>query len=185
MRLRKCLAALLMLALVIGCMPALAAYSKPYYIEVDLTNQITTIYNTSDGSIARQMLCSTGAAGHETITGTFYLPYKDRDDERSAWYSFYALGVYAKYATRINGPYLFHSIPCYSKSLDDVVPRYAREFGMPASHGCIRLQVEDAEFIAKKCLAGTRVKIFYSNQLDENLRQLLFISSYSGEDGMT
>ena len=185
MPLKKILAFLLALILVAVGMPALAAYDKPYYIEVDLTNQITTVYNTSDGSIARQMLCSTGAAGHETITGTYYLPYKDRDDERSSWYSFYALGVYAKYATRISGPYLFHSIPCYSKSVEDVVPRYVREFGMPASHGCVRLRVEDAEFIAKECLAGTRTKIYYSNELDENLRQLLYISSYTGENGMT
>lgn len=185
MRLMKCLAALLVLTLIMGMMPAFAAYNKPYYIEVDLTNQIVTIYNTADGTIARQMLSSCGAAGHETITGTFYLPSKDRDDERAQWYSFYALGVYAKFATRINGPYLFHSIPCYSKNLKDVVPRYVREFGMPASHGCVRLRVEDAEFIAKKCLAGTRVKIYYSNELNEELRQLLFISSYTDEEGMT
>ena len=185
MYLKKTLAALLALVLLLGSLPALAAYDKPYYIEVDLTNQITTIYNTADDSIARQMLCSTGAAGHETITGTYYLPKKDRDDERAQWYSFYALGVYAKFATRISGPYLFHSIPCYSKNVEDVVPRYVREFGMPASHGCVRLRVEDAEFIAKKCLAGTRVKIYYSEKLNEDLRQLLYISSYSAEDGMS
>lgn len=185
MVLKKCLAALLVFAVLIGAMPAFAAYDKPYYIDVDLTNQIVTIYNTSDGSIARQMLCSSGAEGHETIQGVFYLPYTDRHDERAQWYSFYALGVYAKWATRINGPYLFHSIPCYSKKLSDVVPRYVREFGMPASHGCVRLQVEDAEFIAKNCLQGTRVNIFKSGELQEDLRQLLFISSYTGENGMT
>ena len=185
MHLRKILAALLALSLILASLPALAAYNKPYYIEVDLTNQITTIYNTADGSIARQMLCSTGATGHETITGTYYLPAKDRDDERAQWYTFYALGVYAKWATRISGPYLFHSIPCYSKSLEDVVPRYVREFGMPASHGCVRLRVEDSEFIAKKCLAGTRVKIFYGDKLNEELRQLLYVSSYSADSGMT
>ena len=63
--------------------PAFAAYSLPYFIDVDLTNQIVTIYNTSDGSIARQMLCSTGTVGHETPIGVYYLPAKDRSDERS------------------------------------------------------------------------------------------------------
>lgn len=179
---KKCLAVLLVLIMLLSAQTALAAYDKPYYIEVDVTNQIVTVYNTSDGSIARQMLCSTGMAGHETIQGVYYLPAKDRDDERSEWYSFYALDVYAKWATRIEGPYLFHSIPCYSKNLNDVVPRYVREFGMPASHGCIRMQVEDAEFIAKNCLRGTRVHIFESGELDEDLRQLLFISSYSEDD---
>lgn len=185
MLLKKCLAALMALVLLIGAVPALAEYDKPYYIEVDVTNQIVTVYNTSDGSIARQMLCSTGTTGHETIEGVYYLPAIDRSDERSEWYSFYALGVYAKWATRIEGPYLFHSIPCYSKSEADVVPRYVREFGMAASHGCIRLRVPDAEFIAKNCLRGTRVHIFRSGELQEDLRQLLYISSYTGEDGMT
>ena len=56
MKLRRCLAMLLAFALLLGAVPALAEYSMPYYIYVDLTNQIVTIYNTSDHSIARQML---------------------------------------------------------------------------------------------------------------------------------
>lgn len=182
---RKLLTALMLLALLLGALPAQAEYDKPYYIEVDVTNQIVTIYNTADQSIARQMLCSSGAPGHETIEGVYYLPAIDRSDERSEWYSFYALGVYAKWATRIKGNYLFHSIPCYSMNVEDVVPRYVREFGMQASHGCIRLQVEDAEFIAKNCLKGTRVNIYRSEELQEDLRQLLYISSYTGENGMS
>ena len=58
-------------------------YDLPYFIDVDITNQIVTIYNTEDGSVARQMLCSTGTVGHETPTGVYYLPANTRDDERS------------------------------------------------------------------------------------------------------
>ena len=167
--------------------PAFAdkSYDMPYFIDVDLTNQIVTIYNTADGSVARQMLCSTGTVGHETPKGVYYLPAKTRDDERSEWYSFYALGVYAKWATRIHNGYLFHSFPCNRKSLDRVSQSAVKQFGMPASHGCVRMRVEDAEFIAKNCLAGTRVTIFESGELDEDLRNLLYISSFTGEDGMT
>lgn len=165
--------------------PALADYDMPYYIEVDLTNQIVTIYNTSDNTVAYQALSSTGTVGHETIQGVYYLPAKTRDDERSEWYSFYALGVYAKWATRIKNGYLFHSLPCNRKNLETVSKSAIKQFGMPASHGCIRMRVEDAEFIAKNCLKGTRVEIFESGALDEDLRQLLYISSYTGEDGMT
>ena len=160
-------------------------YDLPYFIDVDITNQIVTIYNTADGSVARQMLCSTGTVGHETPTGVYYLPANTRDDERSEWYSFYALGVYAKWATRIINGYLFHSFPCNRKSLEHVSQSAVKQFGMPASHGCIRLRVEDAEFIAKNCLKGTRVTIYESGALDEDLRNLLYISSYTGEDGMT
>ena len=165
--------------------PAFAAYSLPYFIDVDLTNQIVTIYNTSDGSIARQMLCSTGTVGHETPIGVYYLPAKDRSDERSEWYNFYALGVYAKWATRIHNGYLFHSFPCNRRNLESVSKSAVQQFGLPASHGCVRLRVEDAEFIAKNCLKGTRVNIFASGELDEDLRNLLYISSFTGEEGMT
>ena len=187
MRAKKILILVLLTILIYtGIMPsAMAAYDKPYYIDVDLTNQIITVYNTEDDSVAMQCLTSSGTVGHETPQGTFYLPAKDRDDERSEWYSFYALGVYAKWATRIKDGYLFHSIPCRRKNLDSVVTRYVEQYGMPASHGCLRMQVEDAEFIAKNCLRGTRVTIYESGALDEDLRQLLYISSYHASEGMT
>lgn len=167
----------------LGVENALAAYDRPYYIEVDLTNQIVTIYNTRDNSIARQMLCSSGE-NDSTPEGTYYLPAKKYSDERTKWYFFNGFNVYAQYATRIYGPYLFHSIPFNGKSDDRMSATSAAEFGHPASHGCIRLRVEDAKFIAKECLRGTRVKIFKSGKKDENLRQLLYVSTYT-QDEMT
>lgn len=167
----------------LGVESALAAYSRPYYIEVDITNQIVTIYNTKDNTIARQMLCSTGE-NDSTPLGTYYLPRKELVDERGKWYYFRTYQCYAQYATRIQGAYLFHSIPFNSKSEKSMSSRAVADFGHPASHGCIRLRVEDAYFIAKECLAGTRVKIYKSGKKDEELRQLLYISTYS-QDEMT
>lgn len=165
----------------LGVEAAFAAYKRPYYIEVDLTNQIVTIYNTKDNTIARQMLCSAGE-NDSTPEGTYYLPSKELSDERTKWYYFNAFNCYAQYATRISGPYLFHSIPFNRKEDNRMNPSAAAEFGHPASHGCIRLRVEDAKFIAKQCLTGTRVKIFKSGKKDENLRQLLYISTYTQEE---
>lgn len=167
----------------LGVEEAFAAYNKPYYIEVDLTNQIVTIYNTKDNTIARQMLCSSGE-NDSTPEGTYYLPSKELSDERTKWYYFNAFNCYAQYATRISGPYLFHSITFNRKSDNGMSSSAAAEFGNPASHGCIRLRVEDAKFIAKECLKGTRVKIYKSGKKDENLRQLLYISTYT-QDEMT
>ena len=187
MRFKRILSLMLIIILAWTCLgtSALAEYDKPYYIDVDITNQIVTVYNTADNTVAMQSLCSTGTVGHETPQGVFYLPAKDRDDERSEWYNFYALGVYAKWATRILNGYLFHSIPCRRASLDSVVEKYVDQFGMPASHGCIRMRVEDAEFIAKNCLRGTRVTIYESGLLDEDLRSLLYISSYHASEGLS
>ena len=70
MKFKRSLAVLLILALLLGALPALAEYSMPYYIEVDLTNQIVTIYNTRDNTIARQMLCSAGV-DNKTPTGVY------------------------------------------------------------------------------------------------------------------
>lgn len=183
---RKLLAAALALIIICGgldAQEAQAAYNRPYYIEVDITNQIVTIYNTADDTIARQMLCSSGE-NDSTPVGTYYLPSKELSSERTKWYYFRAFSVYAQYATRIKGAYLFHSIPFNRKSEDRMSATAAAEFGTPASHGCIRLRVEDAEFIAKQCLTGTRVKIYKSGEKNEELRQLLYISSYI-QDEMT
>lgn len=159
-------------------------YGMPFYIDVDITNQIVTIYNTSDNSIARQMLTSSGMNG-ATPLGTFYLMENGRASERSEWTYFQQYRCWVKFATRIYYGYMFHSLPFAEKDESTMIAQHAQEFGMPTSHGCMRLRVEDAEFIAKKCLVGTRVKIYESGVVNEDLRALLKISSYTGEDGMT
>lgn len=149
------------------------AYSMPYYIEVDLTNQIVTIFNSKDNSIARQMLCSAGV-GDKTPTGEWIMPSKDRDDERTEWYWMPNAYTWVKYATKFYYAYFFHSIPFDDDSDDAMNERCREEFGNAASHGCIRLLVEDAEFIAKECLRGTYVKIYRSGIKNDKLRALLF-----------
>ena len=163
---------------------ALAAYNMPYYIEVDVTNQIVTIFNTADGSIARQMLTSSGANG-ATPLGTYKLYGKARSDERSEWRYLSKYRAWVHYATRIEGPYLFHSFPYDQKDESTIQMDAVETFGYPTSHGCLRLRTEDAKFIAERCLKGTSVKIHESGQVDNSLRTLLFESSYTGENGMT
>lgn len=184
MRLKRCLAVLMTLILTLVSIPALADYKMPYYIDVDLTNQIVTIYNTHDNSIHRQMLCSAGV-DNKTPTGTWYMPSKERDDERREWYWMPNAVTWVKYPTKIYYAYFFHSIPFNRKDDSTMNEKAIAAFGNPASHGCIRLRVEDAEYIAKNCGVGTRVRIFKSGERDEELRSLLYVSSYTGEDGMS
>ena len=84
MRIRKLLAALLCLMLCLPTLPAFADERLPYAIEVDIANQIVTVYSAADGSIVRQMLCSTGMNGGTPI-GTFHLTEKGRASERTEW----------------------------------------------------------------------------------------------------
>ena len=189
MKLRKILSLFLALLLLIAATPAfdlsaLAAYDMPYYIEVDLTNQIVTIFSTDTGVIVRQMLCSSGAKD-STPTGTYYLPRKEEALEREEWYYFRAFSCYAHYATRIYKGVLFHSIPCSRRSDSSISKTGLEEFGRPASHGCIRLRWQDAEFIAKCCLTGTKVRIYKSRKPDQELREMLYEASYTNEKGQS
>ena len=174
MSLKKTLAVLLILVLMLSALPVPAmAYSMPYYIEVDLTNQVVTVFNTKDNTIARQMLCSAGT-GDKTPTGEWIMPAKDRDDERTEWYWMPNAYTWVKYATKFYYAYFFHSIPFDDDSDDAMNEKCREEFGRAASHGCIRLLVEDAEFIAKECLKGTYVKIYRSGIKNDTLRALLY-----------
>ena len=189
MKLRRTVVLVLALVLAVAGLPgfervARADYNMPYYIEVDLTNQICTVYSTGTDIIVRQMICSTGKK-EETPMGTFYLPKKQEKQEREEWYYFRMYECYAHYATRIYKGVLFHSLPCSQKSDATVSKTAVEELGRPASHGCVRLRWPDAEFIAKCCLEGTKVHIYKSRKPDEELRQMLFVSSYTNEKGQS
>ena len=185
MRNRKFFAALLAAVLVLGiCVPAQAAYNMPYYIGVDLTNQIVTVYNTADNTIVRQMLCSSGL-NDSTPEGTFYLTEKGRASERTEWTWLQQYHCWVKFATRIHLGYMFHSLPFEKKDESTMIESSARELGTPTSHGCMRLRVEDAKFIALNCLKGTMVKIYKETEKQEELREILLVSSYTGEEGLS
>lgn len=175
---RVLLALALIAALVCPGASAKSKYEKPYYIMVDLTNQVVTVYNTADDTIARQMICSTGLQD-TTPRGTYYLPKAD-EGERENWYFFAIYNCYAQYATRIIDNVLFHSIPCSYKSQRSVSQLAIQNLGQPASHGCIRMLWPDAKFIAESCEPGTRVEIYKSRQENEDLRQRLLSESYDG-----
>ena len=177
--------AILIAALMLGvCVPAQAAYDMPYYIGVDLTNQIVTVYNTEDNTIARQMLCSSGM-NDSTPEGTFHLTEKGRLSERGEWTWLQQYHCWVKFATRIWRGYMFHSLPFEQKDESTMIEQSAKELGTPTSHGCMRLRVDDARFIAKNCLKGTMVHIYKETEKQEELRELLLISSYTGEGGMS
>lgn len=186
MKLRRTFALLLLLTMLLNLgIPAAAKsrYSMPYYITVDLTNQIVTVYNTLNDVVVRQMICSSGMQ-NATPKGIYYMPQVG-EDERTGWYYFSMYGGYAQYASRIVDNVMFHSIPCSAKSQKTVSQSAIRSLGQPASHGCIRLRLEDARFIAENCAPGTRVEIFKSRKENEDLRQLLLQSSYDSTTGQT
>lgn len=187
MKIKRILSIVIITVLLMANIPvftALASYDMPYYIDVDITNQITTIYSTADNSIVRQMICSSGLNG-STPLGKWRMIEKGRASERSAWTYLAEYKCYVKYATRVHKGYMFHSLP-YTRKTDELPQKEAEsQLGTPASHGCIRLRWEDAYFIAKNCLTGTLVNFYEGAEPDEELRALLKESSYTNEDGMS
>ena len=122
----------------------------PLYIRVSLNDQKVSV-NNGKGLVIKTFPCSSGKSGSETPTGTFTVSGRGK--------SFYnsSLGEGAYYWTSFCGNYLFHSIPFdenYQIERDE-----AAKLGMPASHGCIRLSIEDAKWIYDHIPDGTKVII--------------------------
>ena len=131
----------------------------PYKLVVDVSDQRVYVYQwngSSFGTCIKEMICSTGMKGASTATplGTFQMAGPTGTGE---WYWFKDYSCYAKWASRIVGGILFHSV-IYSKN--KVLNKTSvRKLGRRASHGCIRLTVEDAKWIYDNCPAGTTVII--------------------------
>ena len=174
-------AALLCALSVIPC-AAQAASRDTYCVEVDVANQITTVYRSADRRIVRQMLCSTGIEDY-TPLGTFKMEQSRPLTDRMEWYYITKFKCYVKFATRIKGGILFHSIPYAQKDMRTIDLEALEQLGTKASHGCIRLQWEDARWISENCPEGTTVKIFTGAAKKAELRDLLKVQGYT-EDCM-
>jgi len=171
---------ILALALVLLFMSCCAVAEDTYFIEVDITNQIVTVYYNdarTEADIVRQMICSTGT-NDCTPTGHFKLNQRN-DAERGEWYAIPKYDCYVQYVTRIYDAYLFHSLPYHKRSYSSLDQEAAAQLGEPASHGCIRLRPDDAKWIAKNCPNGTRVHIYHSNERDEFLRKRLLEETFT------
>ncbi len=133
-------------------------YVFPYKIYVDISDQTVYVFRWDGEAYSipeRKMLCSTGKNETPTPTGTFQA-YGQLDLEDGEWYWFKTYKCYAKYAYGIVGGVLFHSIT-YNKNKKQIGSE--KNLGRKASHGCIRLSVENAKWIYDNCPYGTTVVI--------------------------
>lgn len=133
-------------------------YVSPYKIGVSLDEQRVYVFQW-DGSgytkQIREMKCSSGKKGYATPKGTFSADGKVTSGQ---WYYFSDYNCYAKYAYRIIGGIMFHSV-LYNSSKKGPTNSSVSALGHAASHGCIRLAVNDAEWIFNNCPPGTTVVI--------------------------
>jgi lipoprotein-anchoring transpeptidase ErfK/SrfK len=124
--------------------------SDDFEIRVDLKKQ--RVFVLYKGEIIREMKCSTGADSSPTPPGEFTttekIPY--------SWVERFNMGAY--YWVRFYKKYLFHSVP-YDKDRN-MITEELEKLGSPASHGCVRLGLEDAEWLYEKLPLGVKVRIY-------------------------
>lgn len=120
-----------------------------YFIAVDLDNHRTVVLRRSNGSwvSALNVTVSTGAPETPTVTGTFTI------DSRG--YSF-GSGYTCYYWTQFYGDYLFHSV-LYDEGTFNVQDG---RLGMSISHGCVRMDIDDAYWIYNNIPSGTKVRVY-------------------------
>ena len=152
--------------------PTPAPTPIPYAINVDVTNQVTTVYGLDDKGeytrVVRQMLCSTGTKGYPSDLGDWVL-----NGRTARWCYFPKWGSHAQYWTRINSSIAFHSVIYNSTNTMDLSVSSYKNLGKRASHGCIRLTVADAKWIYNNCGEGVVVTITDDLPADPELRAAL------------
>src|SRR5690606_28854051 len=109
------------------------------------------VYVFRGEELVRRMLASGGKTGDETPAGTYRI--------QNRGYHFYSqkYGEGAYYWVRIFGNYLFHSVPVDVHGR--VIAHEAEKLGCPASHGCVRLGMEDAKWFYENVPDGSLVVI--------------------------
>jgi lipoprotein-anchoring transpeptidase ErfK/SrfK len=123
---------------------------KPIYlVKVNRRKQQMTVWETKNGvkRAIHTMPCATGKRYTPTPKGTFKMKPIGKFLYDRKYH------CYLKYVIRFKGSYLIHSVPVSAagKVLD-------RTIGKPASHGCIRLRIEDAKWLYQ-LPSGTKVLI--------------------------
>lgn len=128
--------------------------NKPYLLAVNRTTQTVTVYEKDEkGNYTvpkLSMICSTGT---DTELGEFHT------SDQYEW-RYLVGGVYGQYATRIDGPILFHSVPYLAQDKSKLESEEFNKLGTVASLGCVRLQIKDCKWIYDECPSGTPVVIF-------------------------
>lgn len=119
-------------------------------IVTNLENKFTYIFEKDSNNnwiLLYKWICTIGKPSTPTIKGTFYV---------SGRKPYFGSSTYrVKYATRIRGSYYYHSILFNAQGTEIIDDR----LGLALSHGCIRLAVDNAQWIYDNILDTTTIII--------------------------
>ena len=128
-----------------------------YKLEISLDDQYVYVYELNDQGEYEQIdafICSTGL-GDSTPRGIF-----TKTQPLDRWHYFTKFECWAQYAYQIEGDILFHSVLYSYRDTSTLRVNSVYALGSKASHGCVRLQVEDAKWIYENCASGTVVVVY-------------------------
>jgi lipoprotein-anchoring transpeptidase ErfK/SrfK len=101
------------------------------------------------------MKCSTGKDETPTPKGTF----QGGTGPGARWHYFKKFDCWAQYAYYIQGDIMFHSV-LYNQKDGPVTQSSVNNLGRKASHGCVRLSVEDAKWVYSNCPRNTKIIVY-------------------------
>jgi len=125
-----------------------------YEVDTSINEQLINIYK--NGEVIKSFKCSTGLLGdqdNETPLGIFFIQVKGERFFSDKY------GQGAKYYIKFFSNYLFHSIPIDKNG--NIIEEEEKKLGEPASHGCIRLSMDDIKWMYSNIPEGTKVNIHY------------------------
>ena len=135
-----------------------ACKAFPYRVEVSIDDQRVYIYERDDAgeyALTHTFICSTGTQ-NRTPRGIFLDGFP-----ANVWHYFKKFNCWAKYSFVIEGDIMFHSVLFSSDDVKTLRSSSYYNLGSKASHGCIRLKVEDAKWLFTHCKRGTVVIVIY------------------------
>jgi peptidoglycan hydrolase-like protein with peptidoglycan-binding domain len=127
-----------------------------YRLNISLEDQRVYVYKLGDDkqySLVETFVCSTGYYG-PTPTGVFTTTGPAR-----RWHFFKEFNIWAQYAYSIEGDILFHSV-LFKNRGGKPTSGSVWALGQKASHGCVRLSVQNAKWVYEHCKRGTVVTVY-------------------------
>ena len=124
--------------------------SANFRIEIDLSRQRLMVFYRED--ILKEMICSGGALETPTPLGEFITNQKIE----YSWVDRFDVGAY--YWIRFFEDYLIHSVP-FDENGEMIVEEFEK-LGNPASHGCVRLRLDEAKWLYETLPLGVKVLIY-------------------------
>lgn len=143
---------------------ASAPILKSYKIDVDLTNQIATIYGIySDKSVKPIMseFVSTAKKGCTTPVGNWKIQPSGSKKAKYRTAKMSSGKSYAEYLVRFKGAKCMHMVPYSARNTSGKVSKSEfNKLGTPRSSGCVRMPAKMARYIYNNCPEGTPVRVF-------------------------